>query len=626
MRKALARERLEFHGETLELPLPDGPGKALKLTIAPVQDRIPIYLAAIGPEEHRARRRDRRRLDPDASSRPSTSPSCCRCSRRAPRASGRSLDGFDIAPDGATSRSPTTSPPPATSCARSSRCTSAAWARASRTSTTRSCRATASRTRRARSRTCTSRASATRRRRALPDELDRHGVAVRPGRPRARAPRGLPRRGRRDARDHADGVVARRSGSRSCASSPSLPAEAARAAAAAPRRLRRPRPRVPDDRARPRARRARPRRRAPDVAALAGARRGRGHALRGGARVPRLPHARASAEAVRGGRAGGARHRARSSPRRARRDRRGHPHARPGARGRARGRAASRRSSPTSTRARAPGLPAVLARRAPAAHRAPAGGCGRRRTASSRRGLERGRERAQRDARPARPAAARPRPRRHLAGAVPRRDVPAARVPARLAGRDARRRPAALGAAVGRRRAARRATSRSCSSRRRRRRTPAAPAARRARGPGRRCPCGCWRARTAARSSRRSTMPANARLVDWVSYARTMPHCDVVVCHGGHGTLARALAGRLRPGLRARGGRHERERRAGGLGGRRRAAAAAAVPARPGRGSPCGARWPSRGSPRGRARSRRGRRRTTPARGRRSWSRRSRER
>jgi F420-dependent oxidoreductase-like protein len=49
VRKALARERLEYHGETIELPLPDGPGKALKLTIAPVQERIPIYLAAIGP-------------------------------------------------------------------------------------------------------------------------------------------------------------------------------------------------------------------------------------------------------------------------------------------------------------------------------------------------------------------------------------------------------------------------------------------------------------------------------------------------------------------------------------------------------------------------------------------------
>jgi MGT family glycosyltransferase len=37
-------------------------------------------------------------------------------------------------------------------------------------------------------------------------------------------------------------------------------------------------------------------------------------------------------------------------------------------------------------------------------------------------------------------------------------------------------------------------------------------------------------------------VPTNARVVDWVSYSRTMPHCDVVVCHAGHGTLVRALA------------------------------------------------------------------------------------
>jgi F420-dependent oxidoreductase-like protein len=49
VRKALAREKLEYAGETLTLPLPDGPGKALKLTIKPVQDEIPIFLAAIGP-------------------------------------------------------------------------------------------------------------------------------------------------------------------------------------------------------------------------------------------------------------------------------------------------------------------------------------------------------------------------------------------------------------------------------------------------------------------------------------------------------------------------------------------------------------------------------------------------
>jgi F420-dependent oxidoreductase-like protein len=53
VRRALSRERLEYHGETIELPLPDGPGKALKLTIAPVQERIPIFLAAIGPNNVR---------------------------------------------------------------------------------------------------------------------------------------------------------------------------------------------------------------------------------------------------------------------------------------------------------------------------------------------------------------------------------------------------------------------------------------------------------------------------------------------------------------------------------------------------------------------------------------------
>jgi UDP:flavonoid glycosyltransferase YjiC (YdhE family) len=37
-------------------------------------------------------------------------------------------------------------------------------------------------------------------------------------------------------------------------------------------------------------------------------------------------------------------------------------------------------------------------------------------------------------------------------------------------------------------------------------------------------------------------VPPNARLVEWVSYARTMPLCSAVVCHAGHGTLMRALS------------------------------------------------------------------------------------
>jgi F420-dependent oxidoreductase-like protein len=50
LRLALAHQKIEYHGETLELPLPDGPGKALKLTIRPVQHQVPIYLAVLGPK------------------------------------------------------------------------------------------------------------------------------------------------------------------------------------------------------------------------------------------------------------------------------------------------------------------------------------------------------------------------------------------------------------------------------------------------------------------------------------------------------------------------------------------------------------------------------------------------
>src|SRR5881392_124695 len=50
VRMALARERVEYHGESYELPIPNGPGKALKLMIGPVQEKIPVYVAAIGPK------------------------------------------------------------------------------------------------------------------------------------------------------------------------------------------------------------------------------------------------------------------------------------------------------------------------------------------------------------------------------------------------------------------------------------------------------------------------------------------------------------------------------------------------------------------------------------------------
>ena len=47
---ALSRERVRYDGATYQLPLPDGPGKALHLMLHPVREHIPIYLASIGPK------------------------------------------------------------------------------------------------------------------------------------------------------------------------------------------------------------------------------------------------------------------------------------------------------------------------------------------------------------------------------------------------------------------------------------------------------------------------------------------------------------------------------------------------------------------------------------------------
>jgi F420-dependent oxidoreductase-like protein len=97
VRMALARERVQFEGETLTLPLPDGPGKALKLTISPVQEHIPIYLAAIGPNNTKLAGEIADGWIPTlfspehvAELRPLLQEGAAR--------SARSLDGFDIAP------------------------------------------------------------------------------------------------------------------------------------------------------------------------------------------------------------------------------------------------------------------------------------------------------------------------------------------------------------------------------------------------------------------------------------------------------------------------------------------------------------------------------------------------
>jgi F420-dependent oxidoreductase-like protein len=97
VRMALARERLEFSGETLQLPLPDGPGKALKLTISPVQDRIPIYLAAIGPKNTALAGEIADGWIPTLFSPEHVSELRPLLEEGAAR-SGKSLEGFDIAP------------------------------------------------------------------------------------------------------------------------------------------------------------------------------------------------------------------------------------------------------------------------------------------------------------------------------------------------------------------------------------------------------------------------------------------------------------------------------------------------------------------------------------------------
>jgi F420-dependent oxidoreductase-like protein len=97
VRMALARERVEFHGETIELPLSGGQGKPLKLTIAPVQERIPIYLAAIGPKNTALAGEIADGWIPTLFS-PEHAKELRGALEEGAARSGRSLEGFDVAP------------------------------------------------------------------------------------------------------------------------------------------------------------------------------------------------------------------------------------------------------------------------------------------------------------------------------------------------------------------------------------------------------------------------------------------------------------------------------------------------------------------------------------------------
>ncbi|WP_062216227.1 LLM class F420-dependent oxidoreductase [Streptomyces sp. NBRC 109706] len=98
VRKALSRERLSHQGEHWTLPLPEGPGKPIKLTVHPIRERIPVYIAAIGPKnlEQTGEIADGALLvffSPEHAEETTLQP------LRAGRAkNGQTLDGFDLVP------------------------------------------------------------------------------------------------------------------------------------------------------------------------------------------------------------------------------------------------------------------------------------------------------------------------------------------------------------------------------------------------------------------------------------------------------------------------------------------------------------------------------------------------
>ena len=538
VRKALARERLRVRRRDAHAAAARRARQGAEAHDLARPGAHPDLPRRDRPEQHAPRRRDRRRLDPDAllARARRRVAHAARGGRRAQRAARSTAS---TSRRRSTSASPTTSPRAATSCARSSRSTSAAWARASRTSTTRSSARYGFEDEARDVQDLYLDGKRDEAAARLSDELHRHRRAVRAGRARPRPARRLPRGRRRDARRQPAGVHARR-------------APRAAAPARGARRLSRRLllgafgdpghafPMIALGRA---LAAPRPRRHAADVDALARGRRGAGHDVRGRARVPRLPHPRAAADALPGRRARDARH---DEPRRgASRPTRSSPTS---SRSRPRSPASctacpSRRSSPTSTRARR-----RAARRTRAARGCRAPRVGRTLWHGAdpllRRGLELGRAQLNETRRRARPARRWTRVHGGISeDAVPRRDVPAARVSAARA------------------RAARTPSGRCCGSRRAR---------------TSRCPTGDeplvllapstsqdaeQRLLRAAIEGLARHAGARARVVEpqpaGPAAARSRPtrgsssgcptrarcrRCDLVVCHGGHGTVARALA------------------------------------------------------------------------------------
>ncbi|MGX2998123.1 LLM class F420-dependent oxidoreductase [Streptomyces sp. JNUCC 64] len=98
VRKAMSRERLTHEGHHWTLPLPDGPGKPLRLTVHPERPRVPLYIAAIGPRnlEQTGEIADGALLI--FSSAEHLEDTAVRHLRAGREKAGLTLDGFDVCP------------------------------------------------------------------------------------------------------------------------------------------------------------------------------------------------------------------------------------------------------------------------------------------------------------------------------------------------------------------------------------------------------------------------------------------------------------------------------------------------------------------------------------------------
>ncbi|MER6168357.1 LLM class F420-dependent oxidoreductase [Streptomyces violaceorubidus] len=97
VRMALRREEVRYSGERYVLPLPDGPGKAIRLDMQPVRRAVPVYLGAMGPRNLELTGELADGWLPLFFSADHAQQQIAHVRKGAARA-GRTLDGFDVAP------------------------------------------------------------------------------------------------------------------------------------------------------------------------------------------------------------------------------------------------------------------------------------------------------------------------------------------------------------------------------------------------------------------------------------------------------------------------------------------------------------------------------------------------